>query len=161
MVRMPHADAWMLDPTTRELLDVAGAAPSPRAAARQPEKRLILAILEDAVGAFQKYVALHRGTPRHFRQVEAWMAANDTEWAFSFVNICEALDLDVARCRAGLARWRRRQEAGDGLGVTVGARVLRVSGTRDRLHAVGGNRPRNGRHTITPRYRVGRELPTH
>jgi len=161
MVRTSYADAWMLDPMSRELLDVAGAAPSPRAAGRQPEKRLILAILEDAVGTFQKYVVLQRGTPRHFRQVEAWIAANDTEWAFSFVNICEALDLDVARCRAGLARWRSRQEAGDALGVTIGARVLRVSGTRGRLHPVGRDRPGNGRHTITPRYRVGRDLPTH
>jgi hypothetical protein len=128
---------------------------------QQPEKRLILAVLEDAVSTFQQYIALHKGTFREFRQVEIWLTSNDTKWAFSFVNICDALDLDVARWRAALARWRRRQEASDGLGGTVGTWCLPGDGGGRHLGADGGDRPAHEHQAASPRYRVGQGLAAH
>src|SRR5216683_78051 len=77
-------------------------------ASLQPEKRLMLAVLEDAVGTFQKYVtsSTRRGQ-RLFTEAEEWFAASATDWPFGFENICEALGLEPAYLRTGLARWRR------------------------------------------------------
>ena len=81
-------------------------------ASLQPEKRLMLAVLEDAVGAFQKYVnARERSSLRLFSEVEEWFDSDDQEWPYSFVNISQALGLDVAYMRRGLGRWRDRQRA--------------------------------------------------
>src|SRR5581483_352348 len=64
-------------------------------ASLQPEKRLMLAVLEDAVGTFQKYTgAGNRRMRRLFLEAEEWFASNDTEWPFAFVNICHALGMD-------------------------------------------------------------------
>ena len=79
-------------------------------ASLQPEKRLMLAVLEDAVGTFQKYAnARDRAGQKLFAEVEDWFASDDQEWPYSFVNICHALGLEPAYLRRGLARWRDRQ----------------------------------------------------
>ena len=82
-------------------------------ASLQPEKRLMLAVLEDAVGTFQKYVERPRAdsAQRLFAEVEDWFASDDQDWPYSFVNISHALGLDAAYLRAGLARWRDRQRS--------------------------------------------------
>ena len=81
-------------------------------ASLQPEKRLMLAVLEDAVGTFQKYVtsSTRRGQ-RLFAEAEEWFAAPATEWPFSFESICQALGLDAAYLGGGLRRWRDAQRA--------------------------------------------------
>src|SRR5215467_13797917 len=67
-------------------------------ASLQAEKRLMLAVLEDAVGTFQKCVnARERTGQRLFDEVE---------WPYSFLNICQALGLDPGYLRAGLGRWK-------------------------------------------------------
>jgi hypothetical protein len=84
-------------------------------ASLQPEKRLMLAVLEDAVGTFQKYAnARERTGQRLFEDVDEWFASDDAEWPYSFVNISHALGLDAAYLRSGLARWRDRQSAAQG-----------------------------------------------
>jgi hypothetical protein len=89
-------------------------------ASLQPEKRLMLAVLEDAVGTFQKYVnARERTAHRLFEEVEDWFASDDGEWPYSFVNISNALGLDAGYLRSGLARWRERQVAATGGGSNV------------------------------------------
>src|SRR2546425_6988195 len=81
-------------------------------ASLQPEKRLMLAVLEDAVGTFQKYVtSFTRRGQRLFTESEEWFAASATDWPFGFENICEALGLEPAYIRTGLARWREAQQA--------------------------------------------------
>jgi hypothetical protein len=106
-------------------------------ASLQPEKRLMLAVLEDAVGTFQKLtVARDRRGQALFADTEAWFASDAIEWPFSFVNVCNALSLDVSYMRTGLWRWRDRQRAQTG----TGAQVIRfpfrrVNGTR---HSVTG-----------------------
>jgi hypothetical protein len=79
-------------------------------ASLQPEKRLMLAVLEDAVGTFQKHVtATNRRGRRLFEEAEAWFETRGSDWPFAFDNICQALNLEPAYIRGGLTRWRDRQ----------------------------------------------------
>lgn len=101
-------------------------------ASLQPEKRLMLAVLEDAVGSFQKYVnARERTAQKLFAEVEDWFASDDQEWPFSFVNISHALGLEAPYLRRGLARWKDRQRtpAGSASNV-VRFPFRRVNGSR-------------------------------
>ena len=81
-------------------------------ASRQPEKRLMLAVLEEAVAAYQKFACAT--TPlarREFLDAQRWIELDDHHWAFSFVNICQALGLDATAVRSGLRAWRDHQRA--------------------------------------------------
>jgi hypothetical protein len=159
MHRTTNDDAWM--PRSHPTSYGSVGAPPVVAIARQPEQRLILAILEDTVTTFQKCIALRRCRSREFRQVEAWLASNDTTWCFSFVNICDSLDLDVRWCRDALARWRRRQETGGGRNITIGSHLFRPDSIFGRqFNVVGEDMPGNGREPIAPpRYHANRGLP--
>ena len=109
-------------------------------ASLQPEKRLMLAVMEDAVGTFQKYVwARDRAGQRLLAEVEEWFESNDLEWPYSFVNICNALNLDVDFMRGGLRRWKQQQLDArvDGVKV-VRFPFRRVNGSR---HAITGRAP--------------------
>ncbi len=73
----------------------------------QPEKRLMLAVMEDAITTFQKSV--HGATRRQRRllkETEEWIGSTDTSWPFSFENICIALDIESDYMRSGLHRWK-------------------------------------------------------
>ncbi|MEK7335436.1 MAG: hypothetical protein AAB222_08945, partial [Candidatus Binatota bacterium] len=56
----------------------------------EPENRLILAILEDAVYCFQRYVLSQdtRGKAV-FYDAEQWITEENRHWIFSFENICD------------------------------------------------------------------------
>jgi hypothetical protein len=72
------------------------------------ERRLVLAILEEAVRSYQHYAfASNRRGRRLFGETCEWFDAHDNMWIFSFENICYALDLDAEHIRTGLARWRQ------------------------------------------------------
>ncbi len=74
------------------------------------ERRLVLAILEEAVRSYQRYAfATNRRVRRLFGETCEWFDAKDDPWIFSFENICHALDLDPDHIREGLTRWRRDQ----------------------------------------------------
>lgn len=74
------------------------------------ERRLVLAILEEAVRSYQRYAfATNRRGRRLFGETCEWFDAKDDPWIFSFENICHALDLDPDHIREGLSRWRRDQ----------------------------------------------------
>ena len=71
------------------------------------EKRLMLAVLEDALGIYRKYTAVPgRRHRRLVRETEQWLFSDDTSWPFSFVNICHSLGIDVAWLRGQLGRPR-------------------------------------------------------
>lgn len=81
----------------------------------QSEGRLMLAILQDAVDCYQRH-ALARN-PKHraeFEEAKQWIASSDSDWVFSFENICNVLGIDPDYVRSGLAsqapqnRQRRR-----------------------------------------------------
>jgi hypothetical protein len=74
----------------------------------EPETRLMLAVLEDAIACFQKYALTRdeRGLEL-FREAEEWVLQQDSEWLFSFDNTCESLGINPEYLRAGLVRWKR------------------------------------------------------
>jgi hypothetical protein len=111
----------------------------------QPEKRLMLAVLEGAVSDFQKYATAATGRGRRlFADAEAWLASGVADRPLDFESVCHALGLAPEFIRAGLRRWcvARRGEAGPS------RRVLhfpfrRVSGGR---HVIS---PHRGRGVVT------------
>ena len=73
----------------------------------QPEKRLMLAVLEDAIFCFKKFMpASDRKKKALFHDAEDWIFRKNDDYAFSFETICEALGLDSEYLRAGLKRWK-------------------------------------------------------
>ncbi len=103
----------------------------------QPEKRLMLAVMEDAVATFHK--SLPGGTRRQRRllkEVEQWFASADVTWPFSFQNICAALNLDADYLRLGLDRWKAQQLAQQGESTsTTHSPFRRINGRRHTLSA--------------------------
>ena len=77
---------------------------------QEPEKRLVIAILEDAVDCFRKHLWARDHKARQlFEDSEAWILSEDREWPFSFENICELLDLNPEYLRRGLLTWKETQ----------------------------------------------------
>ena len=73
----------------------------------QPEKRLMLAVMEDAISTFQKSVPeANRRQRRLLRETEEWIRSTDASWPFSFENICAALDIEANYLRNGLSEWK-------------------------------------------------------
>lgn len=69
----------------------------------EPEKALLVALLDDAIHTYRKYGrARDRDGQERFREAAEWIMADDDEWIFSFVNVCELLDLDPEYVRRGL-----------------------------------------------------------
>jgi hypothetical protein len=76
------------------------------------ERRLLLAVLEEAIRTYQRYAFTHDPRGVILRaQVEEWFASEDSDWTFSFVAICDALGLETSYLRAGILRLRERAEA--------------------------------------------------
>jgi hypothetical protein len=96
------------------------------------EKRLMLAVLEEAVATFQRNVdAKTRHGQRVFGEAEEWIRSESTAWPFAFENICHALEIEPEFLRRGLEAWKAKQlKAASG-----GARVYRFP-----LRRVNGRR---------------------
>lgn len=78
----------------------------------EPEKRLMLAMLEDAINCFQAYVTVQGGRRQKlFNDAEEWIVRMDDDWIFSFVNICETLEFNPEYIRQGLRRWKQKKLA--------------------------------------------------
>ena len=78
----------------------------------EPEKRLMLAVLEDAVACFQKYILARDGKGKAlFRETEEWMMERNSDRLFSFENICEVLGFNPEYVRQGLLRWKETKLA--------------------------------------------------
>ena len=81
-------------------------------------RRLMCAILEDAVSVYANEYMSSRPS-RTFRETRRWLDSNDRTWMFSFLRICEALDLEADYIRQGVRRRStqpRSQEAHGGRG---------------------------------------------
>jgi hypothetical protein len=72
----------------------------------QPEKRLMIAVLQDAVECFQNCKFEPRNPTNEFLDSEGWIFTNDLKWPFSFINICEAVGMDAGGLRQGLLHWK-------------------------------------------------------
>lgn len=77
----------------------------------QPEKRLQVAVLADAVVTFYRWAGRSGGRGRSaFTEVQAWFASDETDGPFSFMTICDSLELDPAYIKRGLREWTARQD---------------------------------------------------
>jgi hypothetical protein len=75
---------------------------------RQPERSLMFAVLFDVVDCFQKYALLDdKYATRLFRETEMWILEENREWPFSFINICEAFEINPQYLRQGLLHWKQ------------------------------------------------------
>lgn len=75
----------------------------------EPEKRLMLAILEDGIHCYRDNLNASRGKKkRDFDEAAAWIVDADADWVFSFESVCDSLGLNPAYLRQGLLRWKER-----------------------------------------------------
>jgi hypothetical protein len=73
------------------------------------ERRLMLAVLEDAVEMYRKHCGPRPGRNRQlFLDAEEWIENDDRTWMFSFLNLCDILDLDGEYIRRGLHALKQR-----------------------------------------------------
>jgi hypothetical protein len=71
------------------------------------ERRLVVAVLEDALHCYQKYVDAENPKQRQlFLDAEEWIMGDNPTWFFSFPNVCDTLNLDSDYMREGLTKWR-------------------------------------------------------
>jgi hypothetical protein len=72
----------------------------------------MIAVLEDAIECFQKCVTAKDNRSRQLGvEAEEWFLADDHDWLFSFVNVCENLEIDPEFLRRGLLLWKERHSA--------------------------------------------------
>jgi len=80
---------------------------------REGEKRLMLALLENAIDDFQKYtLANDKARKELFQEAEEWFLAVYNDSLFSFENICEYLQINSNYLRQGLLRWKTARRKG-------------------------------------------------
>lgn len=70
----------------------------------EPEKELMLAVLTDAIECLQKYAGSRLPTGmKLFQEAKEWVLDENEVDAFSFLNICAALNFDPFYIRRGIA----------------------------------------------------------
>lgn len=75
-----------------------------------PERKLMFAVLVDAIECYQKYVdAKSRRHRKIFYEVESWIESRDEGSIYSFEQLCDVLCLDPSYLRRGLVAWRRER----------------------------------------------------
>ena len=80
-----------------------------RRASVDGERRLMVAILEDAVDVYRKQAgARDRKRRQLFDDAEAWIESSERSWIFSYENICDMLGIDAEYLRKGLRVWKHK-----------------------------------------------------
>jgi hypothetical protein len=75
----------------------------------EPERTLLLAILEDGVRCYQENIYASGGKRRMlFEEARDWLFSDDTGWFCSFVSVCTLLNLEPNYIRRGLRQWEAR-----------------------------------------------------
>jgi hypothetical protein len=70
----------------------------------EPEKELMLAVLTDAIECVQKHAGSRQPAGiKLFQEAKEWIFDENERDAFSFLNICAALNLDPCYIRRGIA----------------------------------------------------------
>ena len=101
------------------------------------ERRLMIAVLEDAVDVYRKQAAAQEARGQQlFREAEEWIEDRDRTWLFSFENICDVLDIDSGYVRRGLHAWKERVRRGQGVKRVV---ALRTDDDRGELRQASGD----------------------
>ena len=78
----------------------------------EPEKALLLAVLEDGVRTFQDNIFAETGKKRALLdEARVWLFTDDVEHVFSFNSVCSSLGLEPGYIRRGLQRWEEQARA--------------------------------------------------
>ena len=78
-----------------------------------PLKRLMMAVLQDAIRCFQKGSHAKSGAkPRYLFEVQEWIFGENGEGPFAFQSVCDILEIAPQYLRRGLAEWLRRRTDG-------------------------------------------------
>ena len=106
-----------------------------------PEKRLCLAVLEDALRVLVKGIKVYNGNSqsRMVQDARDWIAADRGDYPFSFTWVCQMLDLDADRLRHqildaagdGMRIPRRKSNNGRRVPITPDLRQKRRSTDRE------------------------------
>ena len=76
----------------------------------EPERTLLLAVLEDGIRCFQENLFAVSGKRRTlFDEAKEWLFSDDTNWFCSFVSICTLLNLEPSYIRRGLIEWEAHE----------------------------------------------------
>ena len=109
------------------------------------EYGLVEAVLREAIREYQKFAGQQgRRGSRLFREVHEWFLEDDRKWDFSFINVCQILDLEPGYIRTGLKMWSDRNVR------QAAAQELRRASTR-RTHHRRENLGTMGTETVAPR----------
>jgi hypothetical protein len=72
----------------------------------EPERTLLLAVLEDGIRCFQENLFASGGKRRTlFEEANEWLFSDDADWFCSFISICTLLNLEPNYIRRGLRQW--------------------------------------------------------
>jgi hypothetical protein len=78
----------------------------------EPERALLMALLEDAIHCYRKFAAArNRAGREQFREAEEWLMGGGDGWVFAFDNVCDFLGLDPEYVRRGLRESATRPAA--------------------------------------------------
>ena len=76
----------------------------------EPERTLLLAVLEDGIRCFQENLLVTGGKRRAlFDEAKDWLFSDDADWFCSFVSICTMLNLEPNYIRRGLRQWEAQR----------------------------------------------------
>jgi hypothetical protein len=104
----------------------------------EPERRLMLALLTDALHCYQAGVASTTAERTGlFKEAERWLFNRRRNIPFAFEDVCGALEIDPAYVRSGLLRWRARRLINDRMKLirrtpVVGRRQMKFRKSYDR-----------------------------
>jgi hypothetical protein len=100
--RLGDAPEWRPD------LGVQYSAGSRYPAALEPEIRLMIMILEDAILCYKRYLrAKDPAGRKEFHDAQRWIFGRAEDWIFSFDNICACIGVDPHYLRHGLRQWKQ------------------------------------------------------
>ena len=92
---------------------------------QEPERRLAIAVLEDAVDCFQKHLtAQDRKGHQLYVDADEWISSEDRSWPFAFENICDLLSINAEYLRRGLGVWKDKALAQRGVKVVQLSRAV-------------------------------------
>ncbi|SRR5712692_5282441 len=79
----------------------------------ESERRLMFAVLEDAIECYLKYMgARHRKQRILFYEAREWVNARNRKGLFAFESLCETLGIEPSRLRGALEQRRIRKQGG-------------------------------------------------
>jgi len=78
-----------------------------RTAGIEPERLLMLAVLEEAVDSYRTCAFARDARSRQtFAEAHEWFESSDRSWLFAFESICDVLEIDANYIRGRLREWR-------------------------------------------------------